>query len=108
MFKALLLEQEDGKTQARVQDVAEASLPAGEVLLAVHYSSLNYKDGLAITGKGPIVRRWPMVPGIDLVGEVLESADERFAPGDRGLSTGWGAGGRHWGGVCANRLSTLA
>ena len=56
MFKALLLEQEDGKTQARVQDVAEASLPAGEVLLAVHYSSLNYKDGLAITGKGPIVR----------------------------------------------------
>lgn len=68
MFKALLLEQEDGKTQARVQDVAEASLPAGEVLLAVHYSSLNYKDGLAITGKGPIVRRWPMVPGIDLVG----------------------------------------
>ena len=99
MFKALLLEQEDGKTQARVQDVAEASLPAGEVLLAVHYSSLNYKDGLAITGKGPIVRRWPMIPGIDLVGEVLESADERFAPGDRVFSTGWGVGENHWGGM---------
>jgi acrylyl-CoA reductase (NADPH) len=99
MFKALLLEQVDGKTLARVQDVEEANLPAGEVLLAVHYSSLNYKDGLAITGKGPIVRHWPMIPGIDLVGEVLESADERFAPGDRVFSTGWGVGENHWGGM---------
>lgn len=99
MFKALLLEQADGQTLAAVREVDESALPAGEVLIAVEFSSLNYKDGLAITGKGPIVRRWPMVPGIDLVGVVLESADERFAPGDRVLSTGWGVGENHWGGM---------
>lgn len=99
MFKALLLEQVDGQTLAAVREMDESSLPAGEVLIAVEFSSLNYKDGLAITGKGPIVRSWPMVPGIDLVGVVLESADERFAPGDRVLSTGWGVGENHWGGM---------
>ena len=83
MFKALVLEQVEGKTQAVVRELQESVLPGGEVLVAVEFSSLNYKDGLAITGKGPIVRSWPMVPGIDLVGVVLESADERFAPGDR-------------------------
>ena len=99
MFKALVLEQVEGKTQAVVRELQESVLPGGEVLVAVEFSSLNYKDGLAITGKGPIVRRWPMIPGIDLVGEVLESADERFAPGDRVLSTGWGVGENHWGGM---------
>ena len=99
MFKALVLEQVEGKTQAAVCELQESVLPGGEVLVAVEFSSLNYKDGLAITGKGPIVRSWPMVPGIDLVGVVLESADERFAPGDRVFSTGWGVGENHWGGM---------
>ncbi len=99
MFKALLLQQVDGKTQVEFAELDESALPAGEVLVAVHYSSLNYKDGLAITGKAPIVRQWPMVPGIDLVGEVLSSSDARFAPGDKVLSTGWGVGEHHWGGM---------
>ena len=99
MFKALLLNQVEGKTQVELAQLDESVLPAGEVLVAVHYSSLNYKDGLAITGKGPIVRQWPMVPGIDLVGEVLSSSDTRFAPGDRVFSTGWGVGEQHWGGM---------
>ncbi len=99
MFKALLLKQVEGKTQVEFAELDESALPDGEVLLAVHYSSLNYKDGLAITGKGPIVRQWPMVPGIDLVGEVITSSDPRFMPGDKVLSTGWGVGEHHWGGM---------
>ena len=99
MFKALLLEQQAGVTQARVTELDDSQLPDRDVVIAVSCSSLNYKDGLAITGKGPIVRSWPMVPGIDLVGVVLESADGRFAPGDRVFSTGWGVGENHWGGM---------
>lgn len=99
MFKALLLKQVEGKTRVEFAELDESELPAGEVLVAVHYSSLNYKDGLAITGKGPIVRQWPMVPGIDLVGEVLSSSDVRFVPGDKVLSTGWGVGEQYWGGM---------
>ena len=62
------------------------------------YSSLNYKDGLAVTGKGKIVRRFPLVPGIDLAGTVLESASPAYRPGDRVVLTGWGVGESHWGG----------
>jgi acrylyl-CoA reductase (NADPH) len=64
----------------------------------VEYSSLNYKDGLAITGKGKIVRQWPLVPGIDLAGRVLESSSGDYAPGDRVILTGWGVGEKYWGG----------
>lgn len=99
MFKALLLTQEEQGTQARITELSEEALPEGEVLVAVSYSSLNYKDGLAITGKGPIVRRWPMVPGIDLVGRVVASASDRFAVGSTVLCTGWGVGEQHWGGM---------
>lgn len=99
MFKALLLEQQDGATRARITELDESQLPEGEVRVAVTYSSLNFKDGLAITGSGPIVRKWPMVPGIDLVGTVLESADSRYAAGDAVLLTGWGVGEGHWGGM---------
>ena len=99
MFKALLLENQDGKTAATLTRLAESQLPAGEVRVAVSYSSLNYKDGLAITGKGKIVRQWPLVPGIDFAGTVLESADSRYQPGDKVVLTGWGVGEGHWGGM---------
>ncbi|MNK63063.1 putative acrylyl-CoA reductase AcuI [compost metagenome] len=99
MFKALLLDNQDGKTKATLTQLAESQLPAGEVRVAVSYSSLNYKDGLAITGKGKIVRQWPLVPGIDFVGTVLESADSRYQSGDKVVLTGWGVGEGHWGGM---------
>ncbi|MDW4563637.1 MDR family oxidoreductase [Aeromonas rivipollensis] len=99
MFKALLLDNQDGKTTATLTQLAESQLPVGEVRVAVSYSSLNYKDGLAITGKGKIVRQWPLVPGIDFAGTVLESADGRYQPGDKVVLTGWGVGEGHWGGM---------
>ncbi|WP_425935638.1 MDR family oxidoreductase [Aeromonas rivipollensis] len=99
MFKALLLDNQDGKTKATLTQLDESQLPAGEVRVAVSYSSLNYKDGLAITGKGKLVRQWPLVPGIDFVGTVLESADSRYQGGDKVVLTGWGVGEGHWGGM---------
>lgn len=99
MFKALLLTQGEQGTLAQIAELSEEELPQGEVLVAVSYSSLNYKDGLAITGKGPIVRHWPMVPGIDLVGQVVASTSDKFAVGSIVLSTGWGVGEQHWGGM---------
>lgn len=99
MFKVLLLENQDGKTVPTLTRLAESQLPEGEVRVAVAYSSINYKDGLAITGKGKIVRQWPLVPGIDFAGTVLESADSRYQPGDKVVLTGWGVGEGHWGGM---------
>lgn len=99
MFKALLLENQDGKTIPTLTRLTESQLPEGEVRVAVSYSSINYKDGLAITGKGKIVRQWPLVPGIDFAGTVLESADSRYQPGDKVVLTGWGVGEGHWGGM---------
>lgn len=97
-FKALLLNQQDGRTVAALTQLTDADLPAEDVLVAVDYSSLNYKDGLAITGKGKIVRRFPLVPGIDLAGTVLESAAPDWRPGDRVVLTGWSVGEQYWGG----------
>jgi len=99
MFKALILEQQEKKTIAEIRQIDESTLPQEEVLIAVDYSSLNYKDGLAITGKGRIVRQFPMVPGIDLAGCVLESKDARYKAGDNVVLTGWGVGEGHWGGM---------
>lgn len=99
MFKALVLEQEDKKTLASIRQVATSELPEGNVLIDVDYSSLNYKDGLAITGKGRIVRQFPMVPGVDLTGTVAESSDDRYHVGDKVVLTGWGVGEGHWGGM---------
>ncbi|WP_028865772.1 MDR family oxidoreductase [Psychromonas aquimarina] len=99
MFKALILDQQDKKTTAEIRQIDESLLPEGEVLIAVDYSSLNYKDGLAITGKGRIVRQFPMVPGIDLAGSVIESTDSRYQAGDNVVLTGWGVGEGHWGGM---------
>ncbi len=75
MFNALVLNQEDKRTIANIEQIDEAQLPEGNVLIDVDYSSLNYKDGLAITGKGKIIRNFPMVPGIDLAGTVVSSED---------------------------------
>ena len=97
-FKALVLTQDDGKTVAAIRQLSNDDLPQGDVLVAVEYSSLNYKDGLAITGKGKIVRQWPMVPGVDLAGSVLESESPDYRPGDKVVLTGWGVGERYWGG----------
>lgn len=96
MFKALLLENADGFT-ASVQEVDESRLPVGDVTVAVAYSTLNYKDGLAITNKGPVVRNWPMVAGIDGAGTVLESSHPNWKAGDVFVHNGWGVGETHWG-----------
>ena len=97
MFKALLLEKTDAGFSARVQPVDEARLPAGDVLVQVECSTLNYKDGLAITNKAPVVRQWPMVAGVDGAGTVLESQHPAWKPGDRFVLNGWGVGEVHWG-----------
>src|SRR5688572_10959844 len=98
-FRALVLDQESGRTVWRFEDLPISALPAGEVLVDVAYSTMNYKDALAITGAGKIVRQFPFVPGIDFAGTVAESTDPRFAPGQAVLLTGWGVGERHWGGL---------
>jgi len=100
MFKALLLTKNpQGATQAEIASLDEARLPEGEVLVDVAYSTVNYKDALAITGRIPVVRKFPMVPGIDLAGTVAHSSDARFRPGDAVLLNGWGVGETHWGGL---------
>ncbi|HEX2540997.1 MAG TPA: MDR family oxidoreductase [Caldimonas sp.] len=97
MFKALLLEKDDAGFRASVRDVDEASLPEGDVLVEVEYSTLNYKDGLAITNRSPVVRQWPMVAGIDGAGVVVESSHPRWKAGDRFVMNGWGIGETRWG-----------
>ena len=99
MFKAILVNKDDQGYRAELAQVDEASLPTGDVKVKVLYSTLNYKDGLAITGKGPVVRSFPMVPGIDFAGEVLESSNADFKAGDMVLLNGWGVGEAHWGGL---------
>lgn len=100
MFKALVLEQQDKVTLAQIRQLEGVeSLPDGDVLVAVQHSSLNYKDGLAITGKARVVRHFPMVPGIDFAGQVIESNDSRYQSGDQVVLTGWGVGENHWGGM---------
>ncbi|MBT8530497.1 oxidoreductase [Polynucleobacter paneuropaeus] len=99
MFKAILVNKDDQGYRAELAQVDESSLPEGDVRVKVLYSTLNYKDGLAITGKGPVVRSFPMVPGIDFAGEVLESSSPDFKVGDMVLLNGWGVGEGHWGGL---------
>ena len=97
-FKALLVTQNNGGTEPQIRQLSVEDLPEGDVLVAVKYSSINYKDCLAITGRGKIVRQYPMIPGVDLTGEVLSSDSPLFQPGDKVLLTGWGVGERFWGG----------
>lgn len=99
MFKGILIEKDDAGYRANLQDIDDAQLPEGDVTVRVSHSTLNYKDGLAITGKGPVVRRFPMVPGIDLVGTVESSTHADYQAGDSVLLNGWGVGEGHWGGL---------
>ena len=98
-FKALLLEQHEQSVKTNIVSLEANTLPAGDVTVAVAYSSLNYKDGLAITGQGRIVRQYPMIPGIDFAGTVVESDSVDFKAGDQVILTGWFVGERHWGGM---------
>src|ERR1700722_1529767 len=97
-FKALLATNENGKFAAAIQQIPVGVLPPGEVLVRVKYSSLNYKDGLAVTGKPGVIRSFPMIPGIDFAGVVEESTSTEFRPGDLVALTGAGAGEAAWGG----------
>jgi len=99
LFKALLVEKDEHGCQANIRELAESSLPEGDVTVDIEYSTLNYKDALAITGKGSIVRAFPMVPGIDFSGLVQSSNHRDFKPGDRVVLNGWGVGEQHWGGL---------
>ena len=98
-FRAVLISKGDSGQSAEVADVPRAQLPEGDVTVRVACSTLNYKDALAITGRGSVVRSFPMVPGIDFAGTVEESTNPDFAPGDRVVLNGWGVGERHWGGL---------
>ncbi|CDG19245.1 MDR family oxidoreductase [Xenorhabdus doucetiae] len=97
-MKALLLEQHE-TLSASIQEIDASQLPAGNVVVDIHWSTLNYKDALAITGKGKIIRQFPMVPGIDFSGVVHHCEDPRFHVGQQVLLTGWGVGETHWGGL---------
>ena len=97
-FRAMITDKVDGKPQSQFRNITLAELPDENVLVDVAYSSLNYKDGLAISGAAPICRKTPMVCGIDLAGVVVESASNRFKPGDQVLANGWGLSEIHWGG----------
>lgn len=99
MFKSLLINKVEGHYSAIFADVAESELPQGDVTVSIDYSSINYKDALAITGRGPIVRQFPMVPGIDFAGTVSASEHPDYKAGDKVLLTGWGVGEKHWGGL---------
>ncbi len=99
MFKAVVIEKDEAGYRANVKDVDESELPEGDVTVRVSHSTLNYKDGLAITGRGPVVRKFPMVPGIDLVGTVEETSHPLYRVGDVVLLNGWGVGEGHWGGL---------
>ncbi len=98
-FRALILRATGEKTyRAQLEDLPLTDLPPGEVLVDVAYSDLNYKDGLAVTGRGRIARILPLVPGIDFAGTVVHSEDPRYRPGEPVVLTGWGVGESHWGG----------
>jgi acrylyl-CoA reductase (NADPH) len=99
MFAALLISKTDDGQKVEATQLDESQLPEGDVLVAVDFSTLNYKDGLAITGRSPVVRKWPMVPGIDLAGTVLESSSSDWKAGDKVVLNGWGVGETHWGGL---------
>lgn len=106
MFRALMLTQVDRRTHAELVTLDESQLPPGDVTVRIEYSSLNFKDALAVTGRGAVVKNWPLVPGIDLAGVVEHSADPAWQPGDRVVVNGWGLGETEWGGLAQKaRLS---
>jgi len=98
-FKGILIEKDEQGYRAALKDIDDAALPEGNVTVRVSHSTLNYKDGLAITGKSPVVRKFPMVPGIDLAGVVETSTHPDYKAGDAVVLNGWGVGETHWGGL---------
>ena len=104
MFKAIQLTKTD-VFAARLTDIDESALPDADVTVQVEYSTLNYKDGLAITNKSPVVRNWPMVAGIDGAGTVAESSHPHWKTGDKFVHNGWGVGETHWG--CLSETARL-
>ncbi|WP_457105203.1 acrylyl-CoA reductase (NADPH) [Methylobacterium sp. P5_C11] len=99
MFKAIVIEKDEAGYRAGLREIDEAHLPDSDVTVDVAYSTLNYKDGLAITGKGQVVRKFPLAPGIDLAGTVRESRHPDYKTGDQVILNGWGVGEAHWGGL---------
>jgi len=97
-FKAIVVEKGEGGQKAGLADFDEANLMDGDVTVRVEWSTVNYKDGLALTGKAPVIRRFPMIPGIDFAGTVESSSHPQWKPGDRVILNGWGAGETHLGG----------
>jgi acrylyl-CoA reductase (NADPH) len=105
MFKGILIEKDENKYSATLKDIDDSLLPEGDVTVRVAYSSLNYKDGLAITGKSPVVRRFPMIPGVDLVGTVEASSNPDYRVGDSVVLNGWGGRRNPLGRSCAKGAS---
>lgn len=106
VFSGILIDKGESGQTVTVSELDEAQLPDGDVTVDVEFSTLNFKDGLAITGKSPVVRKFPMVPGIDLAGVVTDSSHAAFSAGDRVVLNGWGVGETHWGGLAQKaRLS---
>ena len=97
-MKGILIEKQDNGSRAAIADIDEANLPAGDVTVRVEWSTLNYKDALAITGRSPVVRSFPLVPGIDFAGVVEASQHAQWQPGDHVILNGYGVGDKHWGG----------
>ncbi|MCM3419780.1 acrylyl-CoA reductase (NADPH) [Sphingopyxis alaskensis] len=97
-FQAILIDKQEDGQSASLTELALADLPDRDVLVRVEASGLNYKDGLLLSGAIPLIHSYPMVPGIDLAGTVIESRDARWSPGDRVIANGWGLGEKHWGG----------
>ncbi len=99
MFNGILIEKDDAGYRATLKELEESALPEGDVTVRVSHSTLNYKDGLAITGRGPVVRKFPLVPGIDLAGTVEATTNPDYKVGDPVVLNGWGVGENHWGGL---------
>ncbi|NVO27966.1 oxidoreductase [Donghicola sp. C2-DW-16] len=99
MTQAVVIDKTEDQQTVALRDITTADLPEGDVLVDVAWSTLNYKDALAITGAGPVVRSFPMVPGIDFAGVVRESSHPDFTAGDKVVLNGWGVGEKHWGGL---------
>ena len=99
MFKGILIDKQNDEYKVELAEIDESSLPEGDVGVDIQYSSLNYKDALAISGKSPVVRRFPMIPGIDFVGTVGDSDHPDYQVGDSVVLNGWGVGETHWGGL---------
>ena len=99
MFRGILITKGDSGYKAELKNIEDSVLPDGDVRVQVQWSTLNYKDGLAITGQSPVVRRFPMIPGIDFAGKVLESSNAAWKAGDKVILNGWGVGETHCGGL---------